>query len=283
MGLDGEKRARRSRRTSRGRGAQALSFDHTPYRADERERVKASGARVLSFDQVHGRRPLGESWDVKLGEEVDDVGDPPRVWDDSLETPGTAFTRSIGDSVAENLGIFAEPELMIRVLRPSDRVVIVASDGVFEFLTMKQCVEIAMLYDDPQHAARALVGEAYKMWITRELRSDDITIVVAYVDPPDSDRSGVNSPVDTTENRDAAKSPRRASGSFYADQFSPKGATNGATNGLPDGGARVARDADEHDGSDVVELQVDDGPLADIKENLKQFMLQCSTMCDAAY
>ena len=39
------------------------------------------------------------------------VGDPPRVWDESLERPGCAFTRSLGDSVAEACGVCAEPEV----------------------------------------------------------------------------------------------------------------------------------------------------------------------------
>ena len=48
--------------------------------------------------------PYHENWDCKLGEELDDDGDPPRVWNQDLEYPGTAFTRSIGDSLAETLG-----------------------------------------------------------------------------------------------------------------------------------------------------------------------------------
>ena len=145
-----------------GVGCEALSFDHTPYRSDERERVKQQGARVLSFDQVHGRRPLGESWDVKLGEEVDDVGDPPRVWDDSLETPGTAFTRSIGDSLAETLGVIATPEIREHEITADDHVLIIASDGVFEFITNTDCVRIALLYSDPLDSCKALVGEALR-------------------------------------------------------------------------------------------------------------------------
>ena len=30
------------------------------------------------------------------------------------EAPGTAFTRSLGDSYAETLGVFAEPEMLSR-------------------------------------------------------------------------------------------------------------------------------------------------------------------------
>ncbi|CAN0536948.1 unnamed protein product, partial [Laminaria digitata] len=35
---------------------------------DERERVKASGARVMSMDQIEGLEPIHENWgDVDLG------------------------------------------------------------------------------------------------------------------------------------------------------------------------------------------------------------------------
>jgi serine/threonine protein phosphatase PrpC len=38
--------------------AQPLSVDQTPYRSDERERVKRSGARVLTMDQLEGIAPI---------------------------------------------------------------------------------------------------------------------------------------------------------------------------------------------------------------------------------
>lgn len=59
-----------------------LSDDQTPYRRDERERVKKCGARVMSMDQLAGFEPLHENWggSVKLGEAIDEAGDPPRVW-----------------------------------------------------------------------------------------------------------------------------------------------------------------------------------------------------------
>lgn len=51
--------------------AKPLSCDQTPYRKDERERVKKYGARVLSMDQIEGLEPVHENWgDVKLGKRV---------------------------------------------------------------------------------------------------------------------------------------------------------------------------------------------------------------------
>ena len=37
-----------------------LSSDQTPYRKDERERVKRAGGRVMSVDQLQGEAPMHE-------------------------------------------------------------------------------------------------------------------------------------------------------------------------------------------------------------------------------
>ena len=49
--------------------------------------------------------------------------------------PGCAFTRSMGDSVAEAVGVFSEPEVLTKELGADDRFIVIASDGVWEFLT----------------------------------------------------------------------------------------------------------------------------------------------------
>lgn len=38
-------------------------------------------------------QPIHENWDTQLGDELDEIGDPPRVWLTSLDQPGCAFTR----------------------------------------------------------------------------------------------------------------------------------------------------------------------------------------------
>ena len=58
----------------------SLSSDQTPYRKDERERCKESGAIVMSTDQLEGLEPIHENWGINLGEEIDQDGDPPRLW-----------------------------------------------------------------------------------------------------------------------------------------------------------------------------------------------------------
>ncbi len=93
-----------------------LSSDQTPYRKDERERIKKYGARILSMDQIEGIEPIHENWgDLNLGEDIDEGGDPPRVWSANGDYPGTAFTRSLGDVFAEECGVIPEPEILERL------------------------------------------------------------------------------------------------------------------------------------------------------------------------
>jgi len=160
-----------------------LSRDQTPYRADERMRVIKAGARVLSLDQIEGLEPITD-WDneVELGEEIDEWGDPPRVWSPDGEYPGTAFTRSLGDLVAEQLGVYAEPEMITKELSPEDKILVIASDGVFEFLTNQSVIDICAKFQSPLEACRAIVAEAYELWLQYELRTDDITIICIFVD-----------------------------------------------------------------------------------------------------
>jgi hypothetical protein len=95
--------------------AKPLSSDQTPYRKDERERIKKFGARILSMDQIEGLEPIHENWgDLNLGEDIDEGGDPPRVWSPNGDYPGTAFTRSLGDLLAEECGVVPEPEILER-------------------------------------------------------------------------------------------------------------------------------------------------------------------------
>ena len=168
-----------------------LSEDQTPYRRDERDRLKRAGARVCSIDQMEGRVPMHEDWgEVDLGVDVDTHGDPPRVWRQDHDYPGTAFSRSLGDSVGEDIGVSAEPEMVTKEITRGDEFLVVASDGVFEFLTNQRVVDICAGCDDPLQACTRLLEESYKQWLRYELRTDDITCIVLFLENgrPDDDK-----------------------------------------------------------------------------------------------
>ncbi|VAI57739.1 unnamed protein product [Triticum turgidum subsp. durum] len=155
-----------------------LSIDQTPYRTDEVERVKECGARVLTLDQIEGlKNPDVQCW----GNEESDDGDPPRLWVENGMYPGTAFTRSIGDSVAESIGVVANPEIFILELSASHPFFVIASDGVFEFLSSQTVVDMIAKYKDPRDACAAVVAESYRLWLQYETRTDDITIILVHI------------------------------------------------------------------------------------------------------
>lgn len=158
--------------------AEDLSSDQTPFRKDECERVKLCGARVLSVDQVEGLKdPNIQTW----GNEESQGGDPPRLWVQNGIYPGTAFTRSVGDSTAEKIGVIAVPEVSMVQLTPNHLFFVVASDGVFEFLSSQAVVNMVASYSDPRDACGSIAGESYKIWLEHENRTDDITIIVVHI------------------------------------------------------------------------------------------------------
>jgi serine/threonine protein phosphatase PrpC len=97
--------------------ATSLSLDHKPDRADEFERIMQSDGRVDPFREENG----------------DPVG-PARVWLKTQNIPGLAMSRSIGDLVAASVGVIPEPEFFELVLNESDKFMVIASDGVWEFI-----------------------------------------------------------------------------------------------------------------------------------------------------
>lgn len=132
----------------------------------------------MTMDQIDGYEPIHENYGTDLGEEIDQGGDPPRVWDQTLEKPGCAFSRSIGDAVGKSVGITAEPEILEWNLTPDDRFAVIASDGVFEFITSQGVVDMIAKYDSILEAAKRVVAEAYRLWLTFDDRTDDITIII---------------------------------------------------------------------------------------------------------
>lgn len=168
-----------------------LSIDQTPFRADELERVKLCGARVLTLDQIEGLKdPDVQCW----GTEEGDDGDPPRLWVQNGMYPGTAFTRSFGDSVAETIGVVANPEIVVLELTPDYPFFVLASDGVFEFLSSQSVVDMVAKYKDPRDACAAIVAESYRLWLQYETRTDDITIIVVHINGLTDVAGGTASP-----------------------------------------------------------------------------------------
>ena len=63
---------------------------------------------------------------------------PLRVWHLREDIPGLAMTRSFGDQAAAQVGVIATPEILEMNLVEGDQFIIIASDGVWEFITNEE-------------------------------------------------------------------------------------------------------------------------------------------------
>eukprot|EP00300_Choanocystis_sp_HF-7_P003393 c12601_g1_i2.p1 GENE.c12601_g1_i2~~c12601_g1_i2.p1 ORF type:complete len:312 (+),score=61.03 c12601_g1_i2:225-1160(+) len=141
-----------------------LSHDHKPDNPDERKRILQAGGRVEAM-----RGPMN-----------DYIG-PQRVWVGREMFPGLAMSRSIGDSIAQSVGVTSNPEIVEHEVTFDDSpVMVLASDGVWEFIESKEALELALKYENPKSAAIALCQEALKRWGEQEEVCDDITALVVF-------------------------------------------------------------------------------------------------------
>ena len=141
-----------------------LSRDHKPNLEGEKERIERAGGEV---DQEY------------LNEEDDKSDLPFRVWKRGCDYPGLAISRSLGDKIAEEVGVISEPEIFEFEINKNSKYIIMGSDGVFEYLTNNEIVEIAKKYlnnDNLQKACYVIVEKSAKLFKQNECRVDDITI-----------------------------------------------------------------------------------------------------------
>ena len=52
------------------------------------------------------------------------------------------MSRSLGDAVAAQVGVISEPELLEFEINGEDKFVVLASDGVWEFIENEVCMEM---------------------------------------------------------------------------------------------------------------------------------------------
>ena len=192
-----------------------LTSDHKPERPDEKARIEASGGVVEPVLDERGQ-PAG----------------PPRVWYLSQVAPGLAMTRSIGDAVGAMVGVTAEPEITERTLSAEDALLIIASDGVWEFLTSQQAVSFvserlrgnAISEEAVSAVSAALADKARTFWLEEDAYVDDITVIVIVVQQSraSNDGGGAN----------AQQGPHsRAGGRGGIAQASGNGTPTGGSNG----------------------------------------------------
>ena len=145
-----------------------LTRDHKPSEKDESLRIINNNGRI--------KRCYDEDLKKYLG--------PERVWLKNKEEPGLAMTRSIGDKIAHSIGVIDEPEFKMHEFDGNEKFIIIASDGIWEYLNGDDCIKIVKKFYEEDYsvdkASFALVKEAFDKWKRKEVTIDDITAIVIF-------------------------------------------------------------------------------------------------------
>lgn len=141
----------------------ALTRDHKPNLPDEKQRIEQAGGRVV-FDGYANHR----------------------VYAKSGRYPGLNMSRCLGDLMGHaDAGCSAVPEVGERPITDSDHVLLVCSDGVWEFVSPQEAVGLVAKYtpDKAIQAAEDLAKASWDRWIQEEGGAvvDDITVVCVYL------------------------------------------------------------------------------------------------------
>ena len=144
-----------------------LSSDHIPSDKDEAERIIKSKGIIHPY--------------------IDDDGNfagPDRVWMDD-ELPGLAMSRSFGDEIASKVGVYAEPEVKVFPFEEEDKFVVIASDGLWEYVTNEEVINIVSDFFDKKDcdgAVSKLYEISHERWIENDDYIDDISIIVVFLE-----------------------------------------------------------------------------------------------------
>jgi serine/threonine protein phosphatase PrpC len=98
--------------------------------------------------------------------------------------PGLAMSRSLGDVVASEVGVISVPEVFELELKDTDKIIVIASDGIWGVLSNERVIEIASRFfkrGNAEGACENLVDEALEAWHRDGEMIDDITLIVVFL------------------------------------------------------------------------------------------------------
>ena len=142
-----------------------LSHDHKPNIKEEKERIEKLGGEVAQ-EYIEGKEEEGPTG-------------PFRVWCKGNDYPGIAISRSLGDKIAELIGVISDPDIVEFDIDKNCKYIIMGSDGLFDYLSNNDIMSIAkpfLIKNNPDKACIEVVEKAAKLFEEKEERIDDITI-----------------------------------------------------------------------------------------------------------
>lgn len=135
-----------------------LTHDHKPSLPEEKARIESAGGRVFSMEYEDG------------------YDGPVRVWLADQDIPGLAMSRSLCDTVAHSVGVISTPEVCERTLTDDDRVIVMGSDGLWEFIPSEEVIHLIEDCEQPEVGEGGMM-ERRKRWsgCLRSRGSDGLT------------------------------------------------------------------------------------------------------------
>ena len=145
-----------------------LTRDHKPSLPEEEKRILEKGGRI---------EPMKDEDNTFIG--------PPRVWLKEQDYPGLAMSRSFGDRLAHSVGVSEVPEIKDYFFSKEDKFFVVASDGLFEFISSQTIVEVIKDYylnGDIVGCCEYLYKLSRNKWMKEEEVVDDITMILVFLE-----------------------------------------------------------------------------------------------------
>ena len=143
-----------------------LSIDYKPELEYEKNRILLSGGVVEQMQNQFG----------------EGVG-PYRVWVKGQDYPGLAMSRSIGDLKSKTIGVISEPGILEYDINETTKFIVLASDGVWEFLKNETVIDIGKRFyidNDTSSLCHNIVDTSVSVWQSKDVVVDDITVVVMF-------------------------------------------------------------------------------------------------------
>ena len=147
---------------------QQLSRDHKPTEKDEAQRILEYDGEIEKIEDDDG------NWTGPL-----------RVWQKGSDGPGLAMTRSFGDEIGASVGVVSVPEVTMYKVVEEDKCIIIASDGLWEYMGNKEVTDLVKSLiekNDAEFIAKELYVEAANRWRLKDQGIDDITIIVVLLE-----------------------------------------------------------------------------------------------------
>lgn len=113
----GDSRAILGRKINSGWNFIDLTRDHKPSMPDESQRIIMMGGEVRKH--IDNKEEVG----------------PFRLFKKGTKAPGLAMSRSFGDSNAEKIGKISNPEINFYEFSSGDKFILIASDGIWDFMS----------------------------------------------------------------------------------------------------------------------------------------------------